>query len=236
MRALCDYTTNKILQVEKTPSLDVGTPVNGKYVVPVPDGSSVQVTSDSVVLPTSDPNSIVSQAFAGLLAQLPQYDNVVWNPLIEDTDIDDLDLTGTIIIDGNTHSTRVQVGRGTAGPLPAGQAANTTAVLPVNDTFGPGDERPGVLITDTIDISPFLPPPDPGECLIPAANEFVIWWKLYEFSVTEDVRSDFGIFAGQNSPALRNIIEVDQEPTDFQVYISTDDGQTWTLVILMEPV
>lgn len=236
MRALVDYVTNEILQVEKTPETGAPVPVNGKYVVPVPDGAALQPDRDSVVLPTADPNSIVALSFAGLLAQLPQYDSVLYNPLITDTDVDDLDLVGPVIINGNTYSPRLQTGRQTGGPFVSGQASNTTVILPVNDTLGGGNERPGVLVTDTIDISPFLPPAPPGACEIPAANDFLVWWKLYDFDVTEDICSDFGKFAGENTPSLRNILEVDQEPSGLEVYISTDDGISWVRVNLLDPV
>lgn len=236
MRALVDYATDEILQVEKTPEIGAPVPVNGKYVVPVPDGAAVQPNQDSVVLPTSDPNSIVAQAFAGQLAQYPQYDSLVFNPLITDTDVDDLDLVGPVTIDGNTYSPRLQTGRQSGGPFVSGQAANTTVILPVNDTLGGGNDRPGLLLTDTIDISPFLPPPPPGDCFIPAADDFMVWWKVYEFDVTQDVRSEFGKFAGTNTPALRNILEVDQEPAGLEVYISSDDGLSWVQVNLLDPV
>lgn len=236
MRALCDLTTNAILQVEKTPPLGAPVPVNGKYVVPVPDGASVQVTRDSVVLPTSDPNSVVSQAFAGLLALFPQYDNVLFNPLITDTDVDDLDFTGTITLNGDTHISRFQAGRQTGGLLVSGNAANSVAVLPVNSSVAAGD-RPGVLISDTIDVSPLLPPaPPPPACEIPMVDEVMVWWKIYDFQDTQDVRSDFGALAGTNTPALRQIVEVDQEPAGLEVYVSSDDGQTWEQVNLLEPV
>lgn len=234
MRALCDYTTNEILQVEKTPEIGAPVPVNGKYVIPVPEGASVRVNRDTIVLPSSDPASVVAEGFAGLLAQFPQYDHVAYNPLIEDTDIEDLDLTAAPTINGISYITRAQVGRGTGGPLVSGQAANTTAILPVNDTVVPA--RPGLLVTDTIDVSPFLPAPPAGVCEIPAVDEFVVWWKLYEFDVTHDIRSSFGLHTGVNEPALRRIVETDQEPAGLEVYLSTDDGQTWVRVNRMDPV
>lgn len=234
MRALCDYTTNEILQVEKTPEIGAPVPVNGKYVIPVPEGASVQVNSDTIILPSSDPGSVVAQSFAGLLAQFPQYDHVAFNPLIEDTDIEDLDLAAATTINGNDIIVRAQVGRGTGGPLVSGQAANTTAILPVNDGAVPA--RPGAVVTDTIDVGPFLPPPPAGVCEIPAVEEFVVWWKIYEFDVSHDIRSSFGLHSGVNAPALRQIVETDQEPAGLEVYLSTDDGQTWVRVNRMDPV
>jgi hypothetical protein len=206
--------------------------VNGKYVIPIPEGASIQVTRDTVVLPSSDPSSVVAQSFGAFLAQFPQYDHIAYNPLIEDTDVDDLDLTAAPTIDGSTYITRAQTGRGTGGPLVSGQASNTTAILPVNSTVTPA--RPGLLVTDTIDVGAFLPPPT--DCEIPAVEEFVVWWKIYEFDVSHDIRSDFGLHTGENAPALRRIVEIDQEPSTLEVYLSTDDGQTWVRVNRMDPV
>ena len=67
-------------------------------------------------------------------------------------------------------------------------------------------------------------------------NEVMLWWKLYDFQDTHDIRSDFGAFAGTNTPALKQVVEVDQEPAGLEVYVSSDDGQTWDRANLLEPV
>lgn len=228
MRILASRDENEILQVEKVPPEGDAVAVNGKYVLPTPEGVTVHVSSDSLILPASDPNSVVSQAYAGLLAQFPQYENILFNPLLVDTDVDDLDLAGTFI-DPNTadtFSTRAQVGRGTGGPLTSGQAPTNTALLAENATVSPA--RPGMLITDTIDVGPLT-----GGV---GADEFVVYWYIYDSSTTHDVRADFGAQAGRNDPALRNVIETDQEPADLQAYISLNDGATWVEVNRLVPV
>jgi len=235
MRVLVDYPTHDILQVEKTPPEGEGEPVNGKYSVPIPEAVTVYVNPDSFVLPSSDPGSIVAQSYAGLLAAFPQYENILYNPLIEDTDIDDLDLTATLkegLPPTETHITRAQVGRGTGGPFTSGQAANTTAVLAANEGVVP--TRPGVLITDTIDIAPLTI--DPITLLAVGADEFVVYWYLYEFETTDDIRSDYGAQAGKNEPALRRIVETDQEPSDLQVFLSINDGATYFEVQRLVPI
>jgi hypothetical protein len=56
----------------------------------------------------------------------------------------------------------------------------------------------------------------------------MVWWYIWQFNTTHDVASDYGATLGQNDPAYRNIIEGDQEPAGFDVYISPDNGANWT--------
>jgi len=231
MRIVATLVGDEILQVEKNPPNGVSVSRNGQYMVPIAEGVKVAVESDSFVLPSSDPNSVVARNFAGLLVQFPQYENILFNPLIEGGDIDDLDPAG-VLSEGApvtaTHISRFQFGRGTAGPLPFGNAPNSVAVLPQNDAPGFGLERPGVIVTDTIDVGPLT-----GGV---GATEFVVYWYIYEFDTTTDVNTDFGFFVGQNSPAIRQALELDQEPTDFEVFISVNDGANFFPVERLVPI
>ena len=219
-RILVDIVSNGILQVEKTPDVGVATPFNGKYSIVVPDGASVAVDSSSYVLPV-DGGDVTSLAFASLLAQYPTYGNIVFNPLLTSTDVVDLDLLAALP-DGTT--VRLQTGRG-AG-LPLGQAPCSTAILAQNNAVAP--PRPGCLISDTIDISV-----QTGGA---GAEDFMIWWQLYDFGTSDDVMSDYGATASQNDPAIRSIYEVDQEPAGLIAYLSNDDGLNYTAVGRLEPV
>lgn len=231
MRIIADFANNDILQVEKNPPEGESVARNGTYNIPVPEGVKVAVESSSIVLPSSDPSSVVFQSYAGLLAQFPQYENILFNPLIEASDIDDLDLTG-VLPEGApvtaTHVSRFQVGRGTAGPLPPGNAPNSVALLEQNDTPGLGAEKPGVLVTDTIDIGPLT-----GN---QGASDFAVYWYIYDFETSTDVRSSFGFFAGENDPAIRSVLEVDQEPSDLEVFISINDGANFIPVERLIPI
>jgi len=226
VRILADIATNQILQVEKTPP--EGNPVahNGRYSIPVPEGVSVKVAPDSVVLPSNDPNSVVQQSYAGLLSQIPLFDNILFNPLIEAADMDDLDPTGVLTVGSDTFVSRNQIGRGTMGPFPAGTTPNSVALLPQNDTVSPS--RPGVLVTNTIDISTIT-----GGA---GASDFAVYWYFYDFDTTVDVRASVGSFAGQNTPAIRNIVEVDQEPLDLEVFISVNNGVSYFPVQRLVPI
>lgn len=231
MRIVATLDSDEILQVEKNPPNGVPVSRNGQYMVPVAEGVKVAVEPDSFILPTSDPNSVVARNFAGLLAQFPQFENILFNPLIEGTDIDDLDLSG-VLNEGSpvteSHVSRFQLGRGTGGPLPSGNAANSVALLAQNDSPGPGFEKPGTLVTDTINIGPLT-----GGV---GAMGFAVYWYVYDFDTTTDVRSNFGAFAGQNSPAIRETLEIDQEPLDFEVFISINDGANFFPVERLLPV
>lgn len=230
MRILCEISTNSIVQVDSTPKLGSKTIINGKYVIPVPEGSTVSVDKNSFVLPSSDPNSVVSQAYAGLLAQFPMFNNVVFNPLLEPSDIDKLDLEATFDNgDGTEFVTRVQTGRGTGDPLPGGNVPNSTVILPNNPAYlGGSVQRPGMLVTKSIDIAPLLA--STGECEIPEISEFLVWWKIYKFSTTDDVSSTLGKLSGTNTPSLKQVEEIEQELEGFKVFVSADDGLSWTPV------
>jgi len=228
VRILADIPSNRILQVAKNPALGEPVAHNGRYSVPVPEGVSVKVTPSSVVLPNNSPDSVILQSYTGLLMQLPQFEQVLYNPLIEPTHMDDLDPTG-ILREGSPpveFGSRNQIGRGTAGPLPAGMAPNSVALLSENTTVTPS--RPGVLVTNTIDLAPFT-----GGA---GASDFAVYWYLYDFETTIDVRASVGTFANQNLPSLRRIVEVPQEPSDFQAFISVNDGVTYFPVSRKIPI
>ena len=222
MRVVANIADASILQVEKSPQVGESSVMNGKFVVPIPEMVAVDVTSSSYVLPV-DGGDVTSLAMADLLVEFPMYTNVVFNPLLTAADIADLDLTAVLPL-LPPEDTRAIVGRG-AGPLPTGTVPNVVGVLPSNDRSA--TVRPGLLISDTIDISALT-----GGF---GADEFMVWWKLYGFDTTDDVTSDFGATAGLNTPAYRNLVDVDPEPSGFEVYISNDDGANYTQVSRVTP-
>lgn len=226
-----------ITQVEKVPSTGSAgaTAINGKYSIPVPPGADFRVGPTDYVLDglgEIDGGDVASISYAHLLAAYPQFGHVYFNPLLTADHVAELDLTATFKDNSSTppnpptyFPTRAQTGR-PAGPPDAGQMPTHTAVLGQNDTVSPA--RPGVLITQDIDISAYT-----GGV---GADEFMIYWYLYQFAVSDDVASEFGALAGTNTPALRRIEETDQEPAGFSAYISTDGGTNWCDAGLLEPV
>lgn len=222
MRVVADLSSFDILQVEKTPPLGQPRPFNGRFAVPVPPGASIQVDSNSVVGDGS-PNDVWVKSMEALLDQYPMYEYILYNPLLTDADLADLDPSTTwpAPLGG---APRFQSGR-TGGVL-NGMAPNSTAILPQNTRTG-GPIRPGLMVTDTIDIGPLTS--------FVGADEFLVWWHVYGFLTQEDVMSDYGAVAGANDPSRRNIQEGDPEPGNFDVYISNDDGVTWVQTSFLDP-
>ncbi|OHD80637.1 MAG: hypothetical protein A3J97_05910 [Spirochaetes bacterium RIFOXYC1_FULL_54_7] len=213
---LAGETSSVIIQVAGTPEVNTATPINGKFVVGIPDGVTPPViTSASRLLDPSVPPGILPTIYNSLLAQYPTYGNILYNPILNASDIAKLDATAVFPWDPGppikTWSSRFQTGTPLGGTK--GVAPNSVAVLPENSTTTP--IRPGVLITDKIDIAAYT-----GGL---GASSFVVYWKVYQMSVTNDVMN---YTSGVNTPALKNLIEVDQDILD--VFLSCDNGVGYT--------
>lgn len=206
MDILTDLTTGQIVQV--TDRKNGVVKVNGKFVPAIPDIAPVSVDGSSYVVPV-DGGDVTSRAFANLLTQFPMYGHALFNPLLTPADVAALDLTASF----GPNPTRAVVGRA-VGPLPVGQSPNRTRVLRRN----PVTLDPGVLVTDTIDVSAIVPA---------GIDEVLVWWKLEGLARTQDVSSSFGATAGQNDPCQVSLLTQVPEPAGFDVYASNDDGVTW---------
>lgn len=216
MRILVNLSDNAIIQVDKAPS----SVCNSQYVLGIPETASVAIDSTSYVQPV-DGGDVASLAFADFLTQYPMYSFVVFNTLSTAADMADLDLTATFPT--GPLISRAAIGRG-SGPLPTGCAPNSVHILPQNNGASPA--RPGLLITDTIDISGAVPS---------GAQDFTVWWRLFDITTSEDVTSSYGGTAGDNDPSLRTVADGDPEPSGFDVFLSVDDGATYTATPYMTP-
>lgn len=177
-----------------------------------------------------DGYDIVSQGMARLLAAFPMFGNIYFNPLLTADHVAELDFTSEFSDpSGNRFKPRFQTGREPAGD--SGVYPTHTALLPQNNLVTPA--RPGLMVTNAIDIGPYTLDCDNEEV---GTDEFMLWWKLYEFDVSHDVTSNFGATAGLNEPAVRSVGEMDNEPAGFFAYLSIDGGANWCAVGLMEPV
>lgn len=243
MRVLVDLKshvtgpTPLITQVEKIPPVgsDGATAINGKYVLPIIDGVDFRVDSSDYVLNGGgavDGGDIASISYAHLLAAYPMFGHIFFNPLLTGEHVSGLD-TAAVFKDDSApppaeplyYPVRAQMGRAFGGPYEAGTMPTHTAVLSQNNTLS--TPRPGILISDLIDIGPYTN--NVG------ADEFMVYWKLYGFEVTHEASSQFGAATG-NTPVIRRVLEVEQEPADFFAYFSPDDGADWCAAGLLEPI
>lgn len=205
MDILSELTSGQIIQV--TDRGGGAVVVNGKFIPALPDIAPVAVDGTSYVLPV-DGGDVTSRAFVNLLTQFPMYGHAMFNPLLTAGDVAGLDLSATY----GANVTRAATGR-SSGP-DVGQSPNRTRVLRRN----PSTLAPGVLVTDTIDVSATVPG---------GIDEILIWWQLDGVARTHDVSSSYGATAGQNDPCLVSLSTAAPEPAGFDVYVSNDDGTTW---------
>lgn len=243
MRLMVDFRSHAagaplITQVERVPAVGSSTPINGKYVLPIVPGAEFSVTKDSYVLNQAgdtDGSDVVSQSFAYLLAMHPQFGHIYFNPLLTAANVAELDSAGTMN-EGYppvTHRTRMQTGR--EGGIPGmdpGIYPTHTALLAQNATGA--TPHPGLLVTNEIDIGPYTL--DANQHPV-GTDEFLLYWKIFGFNVSDDIASDFGdVTGGVNQPAVRSVMEVTQEPNGFSAYISPDNGVHWCPAGLLEPI
>lgn len=212
MRIVASLSDYSIIQTEKTPAVGVTRGYSGKFAVPIPGGASVSLDSTSYLSPI-DGGDVSSLANASLLTQYPMYSHVVFNSLLLPADIAALDTAAVFTTTGDV--TRAMVGT----------SPNTVAVLAQNSKVAPA--RPGVLISDTIDITLMT--------LGAGADEFLVNWTLMDLSNTDDVSSDYGMTLGLNTPAERLLAETSPTPSGFTVYLSHDDGATYSAVTRLTP-
>lgn len=224
----------QIIQVERTPVSGVAgaTNVNGCYVIPVIKGVDFPIDKDSYVLAGAAPGDVdggdvSSISYAHLLAMYPMFGNVYFNPLLTYQHVLEIDplaeFNDTFTSPPNVYMfpSRVQTGRPAVFMgAPVGNMPTHTAILPLNPHST--NPRPGVLITKEINLEPYM---------ADGADNFLVYWKLYDFTFTHDV-----VTGPTNDPAIRSVVEPDQEPDNFKVYISPDNGASWCEVGLLEPM
>lgn len=230
MKVIVNHTDNKLIEVGKSPELGEQMYVNGRYLLPVPEGSDLDIEKGAKVISDDGSfgeDSLVHQAFEGLLAQYPMYGHIIYNPNIVDKDVDDYDLDAGLTEVGPpmiAHESRAQLGRYPGSK--AGNSAGSTLVLPQNNYVDPA--RPGLLITNTLDITPMV-----DEC---GADEFMVWWMITTIDDTHDVMTDYGFQAGTNTPTLQIFNFIEQEPDGLEVLLSVNDGASYFKVDRLEPI
>jgi hypothetical protein len=111
--------TSYIIQVGPSPEVGTATPINGKFVVDIPDGVVVPAITPSTRLVDSvSPDYLPGDIYDGLRRTFPGYANVEFNQLLTSTDMALLDTGATFPYDPGppikTWNSRCQVGRAVA--------------------------------------------------------------------------------------------------------------------------
>lgn len=132
----------RIVRTDSTPEQGELTPVNGQFVFSVPEGVPLEVDPNSFWFPQSDPNSIPSLAATGLLTRYPNYDHVLFNFYLENSDVDSLDMSSGLSFPSVANTSpvlptsdvapsapRCQIGRG-VGPGSVGMVPDGLSILP----------------------------------------------------------------------------------------------------------
>lgn len=235
MQIVVTVSSDAILGTRSEPDEGGTSVLNGQYVICTPEGVSVEIDSASYVTP-QDASSVPGLIAADLLVRNPEYDHVLWNMFVESSDVSMLDLSGAApaptalnVVAGTPPTNemgnlpRCKVGRGGGGPL--GISPNTASILPANANRT--TPTYGLLITDTIDLTPYTG--------VGGSDEVMVWWKIGQLDTSTDVVAGYNSTLGLNTPALRELTEIDQEPVGLLVYASVDDGVTWYEVTRMDP-
>ena len=215
MNAIFDLATSRLIQSTNDPiSVGDSITVNGRFIVPAPDGAALEIS------PTDTPTTVATNAAAALLVRYPMYENVVYNFFLNSTDMAAIDVASVVPSPVASTKPRCQIGRG-VGPLPVGIAPNSVAILPRNTNVAP--TQPGLLVTDTIDISVIAPL---------GTDEVLIWWQIAQFTTTNDNVHSITLA----TPAIKSLTSISQEPATLDVYVSNDDGATWYQADRLLPV
>lgn len=216
MKLVLDRATNQLVQ---TTSSDVVT-CNGKYVLELPPGVSVILSPSSYVLNAGveDGGSVTTLAFNQWLAGYPEFAYVYHNMFLNAAGHNALNFGTSEAIGLYTLKARAQRGATGAG-LTLG--AGTVALMPPNPTVSAG-----FVSTLSVDITAV-------PLSAAATDRFLPWWSVSRRVTTQDVSSDYGVLSGIVEPAKQTWERA--SPVTVQVYLSNDDGGTWTEVSWMTP-
>jgi hypothetical protein len=226
MRIISDIKTIKdgvgsIIQTTQTPVLGASLSINGQVVIPCPPNVKVPLTNNDYILPI-DGGDVSSKIFARLLLQYPSYRHIYFNPLLSSEHLNDIDYEGSFFDRAVTpnleYQPRFQAGRSSDEGGDDASLPCYTAILAQNDKVSPA--RPGLMISKDIDISSYVLDCNSEPS---GSDNFMLYWKLFKMETSHDVMD-----SNTNSPAIKSIIECDQEPIDFSVYLSTDSGGSWS--------
>ena len=159
----------RIIRTDSSPADGELTPVNGKFVFPVPEGAALSVTESSFYFPQENANSISSQTGAEFLIRYPMYDHLLYNFYLDNDDVSSIqtsvfatlpdapNTTPSITLStslGKPSTPRCQLGR-SSGPGAVGMVPNSLGILPAAQKRS--NPVYGCILTTTIDLWPYNP-------------------------------------------------------------------------------
>lgn len=203
------FTRSDNKPVQTTRHLNENIDMNGKYIVDFPDCIKIDRLDGT-------PLEIVSREIEPqFLKQYPSYDHVIYNPIIDNYNF----------LDGSENFP-FTTGQ-TASRYKIGETPNTFAVLPVNASTS----WKGVAVTQSIDISNIT---DDGL----GRETFLLYWRAVKKVISHDQSplSATPSFNGkENNPSRMKYVEA-EEDSQYSVYISNNDGNTYELAKRLTPV
>ena len=215
MNDIFDLSTKRLIQTSHEPvSIGDTLVVNGKFLVPAPDGTAYEVEA------ADSPYDVGVKAASALLVRYPMYENVAYSFFTEVADMDGIESAGPVPGPAGLTKPRCFMGRGGVGPAPTGVATGSVGILPANPYATVAE--PGLLLSTLIDISGTAPA---------GTDNVLIWWQIASCVTSEDT------VTGTNpGPAIKTLEGIDQEPGGLTVYVSNDDGMTWYAADRLLPV
>lgn len=205
------FTRSDNKPVQTTRHLNENIEMNGKYVVDFPDCIRVDRLDGT-------PLEIVSREVEPqFLKQYPSYDHVIYNPIIHNYAF--LDSSQNFPFSTGQTASRYKIG----------ETPNSFAVLPVNTSTS----WKGVAVTQSIDISAQT---DDGL----GRETFLLYWRAVRKIVTHDQsplspEPSVGFLGKENNPSRMKYVEA-EEDSQYSVYISNNDGNTYELAKRLTPV
>lgn len=201
------YTRKDNTPIETLRSITPSISMNGKWILDCPNG----------VYPASlegTPLEVITREIEPQMLRLyPSYPHIYFNPLMDSST--GFDTSARFPTDAGQMPSRYKTG---ASPNLACMMANNSA---------PGAGRYGVLISDPIDITALT-----TDSL--GRQTFLPYWRVILKTITQDMSPVEG-YSTANQPALLQYTEIADDSTQYNVYLSADDGNTYERVSLLQP-
>ena len=201
------YTRKDNTPLETLSTLSSDISMNGKWALDYPDGVSPLSLQGT-------PSDVITREIEPQMLRLyPSYEHVVFNSL-EDSSTG-FDTTARFPTNVGQMPSRYKIG---TTPNVACMLANNNA---------PGAGRYGVLISDEIDITALTSDGLGRQTYLP-------YWRVVAKNISQD-KSPVEGYSTANQPALLTYEEIADDGTQYNVYLSEDNGNTYEQGSVLRP-